>query len=242
MSPSAIPAPALTIVIPAAGNGSRFREAGYDEPKPLIDVVGKPMLARVMDNLRPDRSHRFVVISRLNPALFRLPLGLFDLHVFLEHDTEGAVQTILETERAIAGPVLIGNCDQLVDFDVDAFLQYAQGYDGALVTFKSHRPHHSYVELHGDRLIKRIVEKEVISNQAVTGVYYFNDGDAFVRAAMEIVHEGQKVKGEYYVSLVIQRLIDWGMGITTYEAPSAMLGTPEELQLFEMAVKVGRTL
>ena len=41
----------INIVIPMAGRGQRFTEAGYDKPKPLIDVVGVPMIKRVIDSL-----------------------------------------------------------------------------------------------------------------------------------------------------------------------------------------------
>jgi len=43
----------LNIVIPMAGAGSRFAQAGYTFPKPLIEVKNKPMIQVVVDNLRP---------------------------------------------------------------------------------------------------------------------------------------------------------------------------------------------
>ena len=41
----------LTVLIPMAGAGSRFQQAGYTFPKPLIDVRGKPMIQLVVENL-----------------------------------------------------------------------------------------------------------------------------------------------------------------------------------------------
>jgi NDP-sugar pyrophosphorylase family protein len=48
----------INIVIPMAGEGSRFSQAGYDLPKPLIPVIGKPMIQWVIENIKPHREHR----------------------------------------------------------------------------------------------------------------------------------------------------------------------------------------
>jgi dTDP-glucose pyrophosphorylase len=209
----------IQLVIPAAGRGQRFKDAGYTELKPDIPVLGKPMIQRVIENLRPN--------------------GSCSVQIIREVETRGAVETILCAEIDNR-PLLIGNCDQLVAFDVNDFIAQS-AKDGSLVTFKSNKPHHSYVTLDGG-IISTIVEKEVISNIAVTGVYYFKDGEQFKQAAKKIIHKDIKTNGEFYVSSVIAELIDSGAEINTYEAPSAMLGTPEELQLFEAAVAVGKTL
>ena len=54
----------LNIVIPMAGRGSRFAEAGYTMPKPLIDVHGRYMIEYVIENLKPNREHRFIFICQ----------------------------------------------------------------------------------------------------------------------------------------------------------------------------------
>ena len=55
----------LNIVIPMAGRGSRFADAGYELPKPLIDVNGKPMIEVVTANIRPKCDHRFIYICQV---------------------------------------------------------------------------------------------------------------------------------------------------------------------------------
>ncbi len=238
----------LTIILPAAGKGTRFREAGYDLPKPMVDVFGKPMLKRVMENLRPNISHQFVVITRLTyEHTQRLPFRHNDINLMLEQDTEGAVDTILKAEKYLTvDPVLIGNTDQLVDFDVNQFIIAARGVDGALVTFKSNKPHHSYVTERnvcgGYNIVDAIAEKRVISNQAVCGVYYFAHGTDFLRYAKQVIAANDRYNSEFYVSSVISRMIDDGLSFVTHDAPSFMLGTPEELQLFEVAINLGRNV
>jgi NDP-sugar pyrophosphorylase family protein len=232
----------LTIVVPAAGSGKRFREAGYAKPKPLIDVCGKPMIQRVMDNVRPSCEHQFIVISRLDPAdLSPLLPGEKEYGWYLAEDTQGAVDTILQVKQFLKGPVLLANCDQLVHFDVDDFLA-STGPDGSIVTFKSSTPHHSYVTTSEAGIVTAIAEKQVISSQAVTGVYYIADGGDFVDHAQRVLKDDRRYNGEFYTSSALASMIDAGARFRTYDAPSAMLGTPGELQLFEMAVEVGRTL
>ena len=231
----------ITILIPCAGLGTRFREAGYQLPKPMIDVVGRPMIQRVMDNLRPTAAHRFIIISRLTHVL--LPLRAPDVHLVLPEETEGAVDTILKARHHLFGPLVVGNCDQLVDFDVDEFIDISPRLAGSLVTFKSNRPHHSYVITDDEGNITKIVEKQVISNQAVTGVYFFTHGEDFADHALKVLlADNDRYNGEFYVSSVIDKMIQNGRQFTTYDAPSVMLGTPDELQAFEVAVRVGMTL
>jgi UTP-glucose-1-phosphate uridylyltransferase len=54
----------LNIVLPMAGRGSRFAEAGYAVPKPFIPIHGVPMVKVVVDNLAPKREHRFIFVCQ----------------------------------------------------------------------------------------------------------------------------------------------------------------------------------
>ena len=53
----------INIVIPMAGAGSRFSQAGYSKPKPFIDVDGKPMIVRVLENLAYPQA-RYLLVAR----------------------------------------------------------------------------------------------------------------------------------------------------------------------------------
>jgi NDP-sugar pyrophosphorylase family protein len=230
----------VNILIPAAGEGQRFKDAGYEDPKPLIQVAGRPMLGHVVHNLRPFRPHRFVIVSQIPDDRLRLVPWIHYGDLTIHTDpTGGALETILKARDVIQeGPLLVANCDQLVGFDVNNFLASAQ-HDGTFVTFKSSKEHHSYV-LVENGVIRSIVEKMAVSYDAIAGVYYFADGLAFLNAAEEVVRKDYRVLGEYYVSTAIYLMIERGYRFTTYDAPVAILGTPEEMQLFEMAVKVAK--
>lgn len=230
----------ITIVIPAAGEGLRFQEAGYAKPKPLIDVCGKPMIARVMENLATKEPQRIVLVARKEHELDK------EIHcniVGLDHTTEGAVCTILEARQYITeDPLLIANCDQLVFFDLDHFIEKANDVDASIVTFNSTNPHHSYVKLEGD-FVTQIAEKVVISDNAVAGIYYFKRGTDFLKYADEMIQINLRYKNEFYVSPLFSLLIRDGKKITAYEVDvhsKHMLGTPPELNIFLDKVKQGR--
>jgi NDP-sugar pyrophosphorylase family protein len=231
----------INIIIPAAGSGQRFVDAGYDKPKPLIEVAGLPMLEQVIRNIIPKSPSKFIIIHRLDADTWEN-----DVHVWLKLDkpTRGALDTLMYAIKYVpeSEGLLLANCDQLVDFDVDDFIKSAKDKDGALVTFKSNKPHHSYVKTNDKGIITSIVEKEVISNQAVTGVYYFKHAADFFIAAEQVIASDLRTKGEFYVSSAIDLMVKDGYKLGIYEAPSAMLGTPEELQLFEAALKVAKRL
>lgn len=211
----------MQIVIPAAGNGQRFIDAGYKEPKHLIPVCGTPMVDMVISNILPPGEHEVQVITKRE----------------LTKPSRGAIETILQADLDPDQPLLLANCDQLAAFNPTDFVD--TDLDGRLVVFPSNKPHHSYVEVAGG-VIVRIVEKEVISNLAVTGIYFFKRAADFMEAGQAVIEQDKRVRGEFYVSSAIEQMIRSGKQLGVYQAPSAMLGTPEELQLFEMAVEVAK--
>ena len=80
--------------------------------------------------------------------------------------------------------------------------------------------------------IRHIIEKEVVSNQAVSGVYYFKDAKEFIHAAKSVIKFNKKTSGEFYVSSALQLLIYKGLKLRTYKAESIMIGTSEELERY----------
>jgi NDP-sugar pyrophosphorylase family protein len=208
----------VTVVIPAAGEGRRFSEAGYTVAKPLIPVLDVPMVQRVLANVTPTGATAFVVGRDLVGA------------------TEGTLDTILRAERLIdpEGGLLIALVDQLVDFAVDDFVKVGNTADGAIITFASRRPDLSYVDADDQGVITRIVDKEVVSDTAVAGVYYFRRAREFLDSARSIVlNEERGYRGEYVISLAIARMLRRGYRLLSYLAETTILGTPEDLWEYE---------
>jgi NDP-sugar pyrophosphorylase family protein len=121
----------LNIVIPMAGRGSRFSAAGYELPKPLIEIHGQPMIRYVVNNLKPTQLHRFIFICLSEHIKkYRIDQLLREWEpnceiIIVDSVTEGAACTVLLSEKFInndAG-LMIANSDQWVNFDIDDYLK-----------------------------------------------------------------------------------------------------------------------
>lgn len=245
----------LNIVIPMAGRGSRFADAGYRDPKPLIPVAGVPMIRLVISNLAPAREHRFVfVCQRAHVAAYDLERRLrawapgCEL-VLLDGVTEGAACTVLAAAGLIdnGDELMIANSDQYVDVDIDHYLSRmpAQRLDGLIMTMTAHDPKWSFVGLGADGLVARVVEKQVISDEATVGIYNFARGADFVAGARRMIAADARVNNEFYVAPVYNELIAGGarVGICNVGAEAAGmygLGIPADLRLFESLPIAGR--
>lgn len=237
----------LNIVIPMAGLGSRFSNAGYTDPKPLIPVHGVPMIQLVIENLRPTRPHRFIFICQrahleaygLQPKLEAWAPGCIVRG--LDGVTEGAACTVLTVRDLIdnADPLMIANCDQYVDVTMDDYLadMDTRGLDGLIMTMGADSPKWSYVGLDADGLVTRVVEKQVISDEATVGIYNYIRGSDFVGAADAMIGADKRVNNEFYVAPAYDEIIDGGARIGFYNIGSEAagmygLGTPPDLELF----------
>jgi dTDP-glucose pyrophosphorylase len=237
----------LNIVLPIAGRGSRFADAGYPVPKPLIPVHGLPMIAAVVKNVRPSTPHRFIVVA-LRAHLDRL--GMREaiesaapgaVIVPVEGVTEGAACTVLLAREHIDSdePLMLANSDQWVDVAIDDYLatMTERRADGLIMTMTASDPKWSFVGLGADRLVTRVVEKQVISDEATVGIYNFRRGRDFVRAAERMIAADRRVNGEFYVAPVYNELIEDGARIAIHNvgregAGMYGLGIPTDLDRF----------
>lgn len=229
----------LNLVIPAAGKGQRFIDAGYTTPKPMIEIEGQFMISRVKRNFCP-KGGRTLAIGRTDLAM----LSIYnEQQLWLDHDTDGAVSTMLEAEHLIGreDPMIIANCDQLIlNFDVEDFMKKAA--DCSVTVFESDVPHHSYVK-EENGFVTEVAEKQVISNKAVGGVYFYRKSKYYFDNAKKMIEKNIRVNGEFYNTPVFNEIIASGLKVNAYEVPvedQQILGTPAELQEFERKLAEGK--
>jgi NDP-sugar pyrophosphorylase family protein len=237
----------LNIVMPMAGRGKRFADAGYDTPKPLIPVHGRPMTKLVIDNLRPSGPHRFIfLILREHAEQFALDRHLRewapDCEVrYVDRVTEGAACTVLLARDLICNdrPLMIANCDQWVDVDINEYLKAMDDAlaDGLIMTMWADDPKWSYVRFSADGQVREVVEKQVVSNEATVGIYNYRRGSDFVHAADSMIAKNLRVNNEFYVAPAYNELIDNGLKVTTFNigreyAGMYGLGIPKDLEWF----------
>ena len=232
----------LTVLIPMAGAGSRFEQAGYTFPKPLIDVDGKPMIQVVTDNLNIDAKYIFIV-QKEHYEKYNLKhlLGLItnDNCEIVQVDglTEGAACTTLLAKEFIDNdePLVIANSDQFVEWDSNEFMysMVADNVDGGMLTFEATHPKWSFAKLGEDGFVCEVAEKKPISNIATVGVYYWTKGSDYVKYTEQMIDKDIRTNNEFYVCPVFNEAIQDGKKIKIFEIEKMWgLGTPEDLKRY----------
>lgn len=231
----------LTILIPMAGAGSRFVKAGYELPKPLIDVNGKPMIQHVVDNLNADAHYVFVVqeehYKKYNLGTYLNLIAPGCDIVQTNGVTEGAACTTLLAKNFINNDrhLLIANSDQFVEWDSCDFMysMLCDDADGGILTFEASDPKWSYVRLGTDGYACEVAEKKVISNEATVGIYYWKKGSEYVRLAEQMIENNIRVNNEFYVCPVYNEMFKENKRVKIFRADRMWgLGTPEDLNIF----------
>lgn len=239
----------LNVVIPMAGAGSRFMKAGFRAIKPLIDVLGKPMIQRVIENLNLVTSRHIFLCQQRHIDEYHLEMLLpwlggagSCITAAVPELTEGAAVTLMHAEAEITDPsagLFIANSDQWVeDFHMTEFMyrMQAPGVDGGIVVFEcpERDPKWSYARV--DPLtgwVSEVAEKKAISDLATVGFYYWKHGADFFRYAKSMIAKNIRTNNEFYVCPVFNEAIADGKHIAVYKCSRMWgLGTPEDLAVF----------
>ena len=229
----------IHLVIPMAGKGSRFTEGGFEIPKPLIEIYGKPMFFWAIQSIRKFvdlASLRIVVLEEhvINFNIDRVILELYPeaLIIALPEVTKGSVITCIKGVEDIKDhkPVVFNDCDHyFISTEFYKFCkltQYASS-DGALLTFKSNSSNYSYIKRDSQGGVIGTVEKKVVSDDAICGCYYFTNKNIFCSAAEAYI--SICADKEYFMSGVYDYLIHTGLVKTIPTDFHIPCGTPSEL-------------
>jgi NDP-sugar pyrophosphorylase family protein len=230
----------MKILIPMAGEGSRFAKEGYTFPKPLIDVNGSPMIQTVVENLDFDAEYIFLVRSQhlkeysgLHDTLNRISNGNFKI-VEVNRLTEGAACTALLAREYIDcdEDILIANSDQYIEYQKENFslLKNLTNVDSIVWCFNAVHPKWSFVKTNARGFVTEVAEKRPISNIATCGIYWYRKGSDFVKYAEKMINKNIRVNNEFYIAPVYNELIkDNKTLIPFYVHKMWGLGTPEDL-------------
>jgi dTDP-glucose pyrophosphorylase len=224
-----------------AGAGSRFQQAGYTFPKPLIDVKGKPMIQTVVENLNVEANFIFVV-QKEHREKYNLDtlLNLITPNckiVEVNGITEGAACTTLLAKEFINNdqPLLMANSDQFAEWDSNEFMykMIEQKVDAGILSFESTHPKWSFVKIDENGYVTEVAEKKPISNIATVGIYYWSKGSDYVKYAEQMISKNIRVNNEFYVCPVFNEAIKDNKKIKTFNIDKMWgLGTPEDLEFF----------
>ena len=232
----------MNVLIPMAGAGSRFQEAGYTFPKPLIEVDGKPMIQLVVENLNIDARHIFVVQSEhytkynLNHLLPLISPGCEIVQV--DGVTEGAACTTLLAKEFINNdePLVFANSDQFLEWDSNEFMysMVADEVDAGMLTFTATHPKWSFAKLDKEGFVSEVAEKKPISDIATAGIYYWKKGSEYVKYAENMIEKNIRFNNEFYVCPVFNEAIKDGKKVKTFHFDGMWgIGTPEDLKRYQ---------
>ena len=236
----------INIVIPMAGQGSRFSKAGYEKSKPFIDVNGKPMIVRVLENLAyPDA--RYILIARKEhmekevKIVEQIEKCFNAIFIPIDKLTEGTACTVLYARKYIDNndPLLIANSDQIVDMNIADFIDDCseRKLNGSILTFIDTQkdPKWSFAKVNENKLVTEVKEKVAISEYATVGIYLFSKGNEFIHSTIDMIIENDRVNNEFYTCPVYNYSIRENAKIGIFNIKFKQMhgmGTPEDLNKY----------
>jgi NDP-sugar pyrophosphorylase family protein len=202
----------MNIIIPIGGKGERFLKNGYKEPKPLIRILGKPMIFYVLDNLHISNKDSVFIIYYKNDALKNTIAEKYSNINFIEigFQTKGASETIYEGLKQIKTQnkkTMIFDCDTFYTQDVVDIYRNISDNAVFYITNEEENPIFSYIEFDENSRINKIAEKIKISNNANTGIYCFNDISKLFEYSKFVVENNISFNNECYTSCMIDKMI-----------------------------------
>lgn len=221
-----------------AGNGSRFIDAGYTLPKPLIKVFERPMIEQVVNSLNIDADYIFIVQEshrvkyQLDDVLDEIAPGCKVIGI--DGVTDGAARTTLYAKSIIDNdtPLIIANSDQVIVWDSFAFKSLLEASYDVIALFHATETKWSFSKIRDERIIE-VAEKKPISNAANVGIYGWAKGSDYVKYAEQMIDKNIKTNNEFYVAPVYNEAIASGNIVLPFFVDEMHgLGTPEDLERF----------
>jgi glucose-1-phosphate thymidylyltransferase len=215
----------MNLIIPMAGKGKRMRPHTLTTPKPLIPIAGKPIVVRLVEEVRatcatPIRTIGFVV-SELETdtqvELTQLAQSMGAQAIFYEqHETQGTAHAVLCAAALLQGPVIVAFSDTL--FKCDFTLNMHQ--ESVIWVKKVQDPSaFGVVKLDAQNMVIDFVEKPTsfVSDLAIIGIYYFREGAQLGQALQRLVDQGVRRDGEYQLTAALETMNQAGVRFATQE-------------------------
>ncbi|WP_235890122.1 NTP transferase domain-containing protein [Flavobacterium gawalongense] len=239
----------MHIIIPMSGIGNRFIEAGYNDPKPLIVIDGKPIIEHVCDLFSGETKFTFICNSKhlaeTNIREILLKIKPNANIVEIANHKKGPVYAVSLVEDLIEDEeeVIVNYCDFGTYWDYDDFLKHTRNRDadGAIPSYKRFHPHMlgktNYAFMRDDKQwMLEIKEKEPFTNNrmneyASNGTYYFKKGKYVKKYFSDLMQKDINLNGEYYVSLIYNLMFLDGLKVSIYEVQHMLQwGTPQDVE------------
>ena len=211
----------LHIIMPMAGEGSRFKNEGYTIPKPLIELEGRELYRHALDSLNTLEADEFKYTFIVREEFY----GVISKQIWksypnanilsVKETTKGALETVMLAEDYIEEDdyVIVMDCD--LEFESEEFIgelnDAIDNIEPMLLSFYSRDPKYSYVAINDLNDVINVAEKEVISTHAIGGCYCLGSGKLFKKCAKMYIYDFYKGKinsPEIYISLIYNYIIN----------------------------------
>ena len=208
----------INVIIPLAGEGTRFKNKDFLKPKPLIKVFKKTLIEISIRSLNLKGASFFFIIKKYKNKKFNSELiKILKKYTYrnriiqINKTTNGPVSTCLKIKKINQNkPLIIANCDQYLDWKPKLFFDFVKkkNADGAVLIYKSRNKKNSFVSLKNNKVFN-IVEKKVISNHALIGVHYWQKTRFFFNSSKKLIFDLKKNKNrrEPYISETYKYLL-----------------------------------
>ena len=232
----------MILVMPMAGLGTRFEKFGYTTPKPIIDILGRPMFFYALNSVKGlvFTEVLFIVLKEHEEKytmseIIRRNVDFNYRIIILERPLEGQLCSVMASRDYVKcdDSLMIISCDTYVEHNwlVNSF---DLNLDGWISVCKMPGDQWSFAKVDDHDLVVEVAEKKRISDFASTGVYFFSKAEYFFNEADAMLNNAEKIKNEYYIIPVYNRLIRNGYKIGVQKANSMWdMGTPQAKILFE---------
>lgn len=241
-----------------SGSGSRFAEAGYVLPKPLIPVSGEPMILRVIDALPEADKWIFIVREEHikdygvdKVILGRVPGAI----IITDPNPHGQATSAMLALQGInpEEDVLFAACDNGFLYNHDKFLELKkrEDVDAILWTFTKDELLAAKPEAWGwaklgrdgetidDMSVKVPVSGEPFNDHAVVATFYFKKAKQFKEACELMIKEEYKINGEYYLDALPIFYKKLGLRTVIFDVDLYVgWGKPADLEKYEKTEKL----
>lgn len=232
----------INVVIPMAGLGTRFSNAGFKNIKPLIPLNGKTFIEWSIESVdfkTIETQFIFIILSEHHNLLYNHLKTIKSDCIILcvTKLTRGAVETCLVAENYINNnePLIITNCDQIFEWNKEKYIEYLKdsNTEADVIVVESDNNKFSYIELDTNNYGIKLAEKEVISTNALVGIHYWKNGKDFINSGKELINKNIRANNEFYISLSYNILIKNNVKVTCYKLGETekylSIGTPEQV-------------
>lgn len=236
----------INLILPMNGLGNRFKDDDYHVPKPLINVLGKPMIFWLLDNLSLDRVNQIIIPYTTSLDNFNFQGRLREKYQNIEFkffplssNTKGAAETVYLALELLDDEILSHNT---ILMDCDTFY-----FDDVIERYQNHKfkntifyfddqqdyPIYSYIKINELGLVTDIKEKVKISNQANCGIYGFENAHLLKEYCSRTLESNLSVRGEYYISSIYELMLKNNIEIGSEKITNFnCVGTPMQLKIF----------